>query len=129
MPEAMPAKVDGHSKLIYGPPWYVHRPIAPLRWALPMAHPPSYPPPRHLLGSLNAPSGQSGYPSSLVAVNNLATLPSSPPVAPTSTHSTSSTAGVISKEFVERKPFTSLTTCFSHRQGTWFSVLLWSCAE
>ena len=72
-----------------------------------MAHPPSYPPPRHLLGSLNAPSGQSSYPNSLVAVNKPATLPSSPPTAPISTtsiHSNSSTAGVDSKSSSSANP-------------------------
>ena len=101
--KVMSSKRDGHSDLIYGPPWYVHRPIAPLRRALPMHHFPSDPPPRHLLGSLNASSGRSGISSDLVAVNKSATLPTSPPVAPTSTHSTrstpstSATAGVTSK--------------------------------
>ena len=63
-----------------------------------MPHPPSYPPPRHVLGSLNSTSGQSGYGNDLVAVNK-ATLPSSPPIAPSSTRSTHSTSvdGVTSK--------------------------------
>ena len=100
----------GHNDLVYGPPWYVHRPIAPLQRALPMPHPPSYPPPQHLLGSLTAPSGRSGYPSALVAVNKTATSTSSPPVAPISTHSTrsnhstSATAGVTSKSFSSTTP-------------------------
>ena len=63
-----------------------------------------------MLGSLNAPSGRSGYPSALVAVNKSATLPSSPPVATTSTHSTrsthstSATAGVASKSSSSAAP-------------------------
>ena len=103
IPKVMPAKRDGHSDLIYGPPWYVRHPVTPLRRVLPVPHPASYPPLRHLLGSLSASSGRSGYPSELVAVNKSATLPSSPPVAPTSahsprsTHSTSATPGVAPK--------------------------------
>ena len=88
IPKVMPAKRDGHNEKIYGSPWFVHRPIAPLRRALPMPHPPSYPPPRHVLGSLNSRD------CDLVAVNK-AVLPSSPPVA----RSTKSTVvdGVTSK--------------------------------
>ena len=101
IPKVMPPKRDGHNEKIYESPWYVHRPILPMRRALgiPMPHPPSYPPPRHVLGSLNSTSGRSGYGSELVAVNK-ATLPSSPPVAPSSsTRSTHSTSvdGVTSK--------------------------------
>ena len=88
IPKVMPAKRDGHNDKIYESPWFVHRPIAPLRRALPMPHPPSYPPPRHVLGSLNS------HDCELVAVNK-AVLPSSPPVA----RSTKSTVveGVTSK--------------------------------
>ena len=98
IPKVMPPKRDGHNERIYDNPWYVHRPIMPMRRALPMPHPPSYPPPRHVLGSLNSTSGRSGYGNELVAVNK-ATLPSSPSVAPSSTHSTHSTSvdGVTSK--------------------------------
>ena len=96
--KVMPPKRDGHNERIYDSPWYVHRPIMPTRRALPMPHPPSHPPPRLVLGSLNSTTGRSGYGSELVAVNK-ATVPSSPPVAPSSTRSTHSTsaAGVTSK--------------------------------
>ena len=32
----MPPKRDGHNDLIYGPPWYVHCPVAPMQRALPI---------------------------------------------------------------------------------------------
>ena len=69
IPKVMPPKRDGHNKRIDDSPWYVHCPIMPMLRALPMPHPPSYPPPRHVLGSLNSTSGRSGYGSELVAVN------------------------------------------------------------
>ena len=41
IPKVMPAKRDGHNDKIYGSPWFVHRPIAPLRRALPSRIPSS----------------------------------------------------------------------------------------
>ena len=108
IPKVMPPKRDGHNEKIYESPWFVHRPILPMRRALPMPHPPSYPPPRHVLGSLNSTSCRD---SELVAVNKAA-LPSSPPVAPRSTRSTHSTSvdGVTSKSSSRGVPASSASS-------------------
>ena len=53
IPKVMPERRGGHNPRIYGSPWYVHRPAVPYSRALP--EPPSYPPPSHVLPSLNAP--------------------------------------------------------------------------
>ena len=40
IPKVVPSKRDGHNELIYGSPWYVHRPITPMRRLYPcLIHP------------------------------------------------------------------------------------------
>ena len=50
-----PEKREGHNPRVYGSPWFAHQPAAPYYKALP----PSYPPPKHLLPSFNAPQDES----------------------------------------------------------------------
>ena len=92
IPKVMPHKRGGHNPKIYGPPWYVHQPIAP---------PPSHPPPSHLLPSLNVQQSDFTFQSStaslpLLAVNK--SLKSLPPSSSTSSHEPAkSEKSVISK--------------------------------